>query len=71
VTLQEKLFDNAQTVSIATFLADCIIFFGLTGEAFLSLGNMLNLLRQAAPMLIVAVAMTFVITTGGIDLSVG
>jgi simple sugar transport system permease protein len=71
VTLQEKLFDNAQTVSIATFLAGCIIFFGLTSEAFLSLGNMLNLLRQAAPMLIVAVAMTFVITTGGIDLSVG
>jgi simple sugar transport system permease protein len=34
-------------------------------------GNLLNLVRQAAPMLIVAVAMTFVITTGGIDLSVG
>ena len=33
--------------------------------------NLLNLLRQSAPMLIVAVAMTFVITTGGIDLSVG
>ena len=40
-------------------------------DAFLSPGNILNLLRQSAPMLIVAVAMTFVITTGGIDLSVG
>ena len=33
--------------------------------------NLLNILRQSAPLLIVAVAMTFVITTGGIDLSVG
>ena len=37
----------------------------------LSRVNLLNLLRQSAPLLIVAVAMTFVITTGGIDLSVG
>jgi simple sugar transport system permease protein len=33
-------------------------------------GNLLNILRQIAPLMIVAVAMTFVITTGGIDLSV-
>jgi simple sugar transport system permease protein len=71
VTLRDRLLDNAQTVSIATFLAACAIFFGLTSDAFASLGNLLNLLRQAAPMLIVAVAMTFVITTGAIDLSVG
>jgi simple sugar transport system permease protein len=38
---------------------------------FISTGNLLNLLRQATPTLIVSVAMTFVITTGGIDLSVG
>jgi simple sugar transport system permease protein len=71
MTLREKFFDNAQTVSIATFLAACIVFFGITSESFLSAGNLLNLLRQVAPMLIVATAMTFVITTGGIDLSVG
>jgi simple sugar transport system permease protein len=38
---------------------------------FLTVGNILNVLRQAAPTLIVAVAMTLVITSGGIDLSVG
>lgn len=43
----------------------------MASDAFLSTGNLLNLLRQSAPMLIVAMAMTFVITTGGIDLSVG
>jgi len=62
---------HAQALSIALFLLLSCILFGVGTEAFLSQGNLLNLLRQAAPMLIVAVAMTFVITTGGIDLSVG
>jgi len=62
---------NAQLLSIAAFfVAVCLVFSATTG-AFLTAPNLLNLLRQAAPMLIVAVAMTFVITTGGIDLSVG
>jgi len=63
--------DNAQVLSIAVFFIACVLFFSATTDAFLTLGNILNLLRQAAPMLVVAVAMTFVITTGGIDLSVG
>lgn len=71
MTLRDRLLDGAQTVSIATFLIGCVIFFGISADAFLSAGNILNLLRQSAPMLVVAVAMTFVITTGGIDLSVG
>ena len=62
---------HAQVLSIAMFLLLACALFGAGTEAFLSRGNLLNLLRQAAPLLIVAVAMTFVITTGGIDLSVG
>ena len=62
---------NAQVLSIAAFFVLCVIVFSAISDAFLSAGNILNLLRQSAPMLIVAVAMTFVITTGGIDLSVG
>jgi simple sugar transport system permease protein len=62
---------NAQVLSIAVFFLVCCVVFALTSTAFLTPGNLLNLLRQAAPNLIVAVAMTFVITTGGIDLSVG
>ena len=38
---------------------------------FFTTTNLLNILRQAAPTLIVAVGMTLVITTAGIDLSVG
>jgi simple sugar transport system permease protein len=65
------LLEHAQVLSIAAFFVVCCVLFGLASNVFLSTGNILNLLRQSAPMLIVAVAMTFVITTGGIDLSVG
>jgi simple sugar transport system permease protein len=69
--LRDALAEHAQTLSIAVFFAACVVFFSVSSDYFLSAGNALNLLRQAAPMLIVAVAMTFVITTGAIDLSVG
>ena len=45
--------------------------FSVITDTFLTQANILNILRQIAPLMIVAVAMTFVITTGGIDLSVG
>lgn len=63
--------ENAQVSSIAAFLLFCVIGFSLSTDAFMSNANLLNLMRQSAPLMIVAVAMTFVITTGGIDLSVG
>lgn len=69
--LTDFLSAHAQVLSIAAFFLACCIFFSLATDVFLSAGNLLNLLRQSAPLLIVAVAMTFVITTGGIDLSVG
>ena len=62
---------NAQVLSITFFFLICVAFFSLATDVFLSVGNILNILRQAAPILIVAVAMTFVIITAGIDLSVG
>jgi simple sugar transport system permease protein len=65
------LTEHAQLLSISFFFFVCIVFFSLATDVFLSVGNLLNILRQAAPILIVAVAMTFVIITAGIDLSVG
>jgi simple sugar transport system permease protein len=65
------LLEHAQVLSIAAFFALCCAVFALASPYFLLPGNVLNVLRQFAPTLIVAVAMTFVITTGGIDLSVG
>lgn len=47
------------------------VLLSLLAPNFFTVANQLNILRQAAPTLIVAVGMTLVITTGGIDLSVG
>jgi len=48
----------------------CVIGFSLN-SAFLSEGNITNLLTRSAFIGIIAVGATFVITSGGIDLSVG
>ncbi|MGI9491613.1 MAG: ABC transporter permease [Geminicoccaceae bacterium] len=71
VAFRDFLGSNAPVLSIAAFfILVCVVFSAIT-DSFLTQVNLLNLLRQSAPILIVATAMTFVITTGGIDLSVG
>lgn len=69
--LRALLFKNVPILSVLGVLVALIIVFSLVTDAFFTVGNMLNLLRQYAPTLVVAVAMTFVITSAGIDLSVG
>jgi simple sugar transport system permease protein len=69
--LQEFLTANAPVLSIAAFFILVCLIFSVITDSFLTQVNLLNLLRQSAPILITATAMTFVITTGGIDLSVG
>lgn len=70
-TILDKVVANGGVMSIALFFVVCCLFFSATTDAFLTTPNLLNVIRQSAPLLIVAAAMTFVITTGGIDLSVG
>lgn len=58
------------------FLFICLLFFSLEratspNPRFLTLENMSNVLRQVSVYAILAVGETFVILTGGIDLSVG
>lgn len=48
-----------------------IIVISIMNSAFLDLSNLLNLLRQVSINGLIAFGMTFVILTGGIDLSVG
>lgn len=43
----------------------------VASEHFLTWLNMLNVARQAAPIIVIGVGMTFVMATAGIDLSVG
>lgn len=62
---------NFGVLSISAVLVVLVAFFSVQTDAFLSTNNLVNVARQVAPTVIVAVAMTFVITTGAIDLSVG
>jgi len=52
-------------------LAIIMIFFTIMKTKFLTMENMLNMLRQTSINGLLAVGMTFVVLTGGIDLSVG
>lgn len=62
---------NILTIAVGVVLLVLLVFFSLTADSFLTTPNVLNMLRQIAPTMVVAVTMTFVITTAGIDLSVG
>ncbi|MFD1507604.1 ABC transporter permease [Georgenia yuyongxinii] len=58
-------------LSISVVFLVLFVVFSVQADAFLTANNLVNVLRQVAPTVIVAMAMTFVITTGQIDLSVG
>ena len=69
---------NSQSIAVfavryGMFLALLLwlVVLSIVNENFLTSLNFLNVARQAAPILIIAVGMTFVMSTAGIDLSVG
>jgi len=47
------------------------LIFTVATDSFLSISNLVNILRQASVLLVLAAGMTIVILTGGIDLSIG
>tara|TARA_R110000868_G_scaffold106340_9_gene291718 strand:- start:2443 stop:3477 length:1035 start_codon:yes stop_codon:yes gene_type:complete len=61
-------FDN---LGLTLVLLGLILLFAFINPRFATLSNMINVLTQASTYIIVAIGMTFVITKGGIDLSVG
>ncbi len=70
-TLRDRFIANGAVGSIAIFFVLVCLLFTLTTGAFLTAPNLLNIVRQSAPLLIVAASMTFVITTGRHRFSVG
>ncbi|MBD1921784.1 ribose ABC transporter permease [Microcoleus sp. FACHB-831] len=60
-----------QVAGILPILVAICIIFSLVSPSFLSPGNLINVIRQASINIVLATGMTFVILTGGIDLSVG
>lgn len=49
----------------------CVVGIATAGERFASIDNLMTILRYAAVIGVLSIGMTFVITGGGIDLSVG
>ncbi|WNF30496.1 ABC transporter permease [Streptomyces sp. C11-1] len=63
---------DVRTLSLLGVLAALVLVGGITEpDAFLDTGNLQLILTQASVIGVVTVGMTFVITSGGIDLSVG
>jgi ribose transport system permease protein len=60
-----------EVAGILPILVIICILFTLVSPNFLTVGNIVNILRQASINIVLATGMTFVILTGGIDLSVG
>lgn len=60
-----------QTLAISIALILLVIIFSIASPVFLSAKNLMTLIRQVTVLGIVAIGMTFVAITGGVDLSVG
>src|SRR6266536_5557136 len=67
---RERLFPNNEWVLLVVLLVECAIF-SLTGNNFLSEGNAFEVTRLSVEIGLLALALTPIIITGGIDLSVG
>jgi ribose transport system permease protein len=65
-----KLLTNQQTILVAV-LVILVIVFSVINPVFFGVGPIGNVLVTWAPIVLLAVGETFVIVTGGIDLSVG
>jgi ribose/xylose/arabinose/galactoside ABC-type transport system permease subunit len=68
--LSVRLRSLSQFLIILAVAAECLVF-GFLSSSFLTLNNFVNVALQIAIYGVLAVGMTLVIITGGIDLSVG
>jgi galactofuranose transport system permease protein len=68
---RERVVGVVQSFGAAIVLAVLVVIASISFPSFLTPGNLTNIATQSSFPLIVAIGMTFVILTGGIDLSVG
>ena len=66
-----KKFLKNPVISIYIALLILVIIFSVMSPTFLTVNNILTILKQSAPKGIMAVGAMFVMLTGGVDLSVG
>lgn len=60
-----------QFVSTLSGLIVLLLIFGIGNRNFVTTGNLLNVAVQTTPILLIAIGQTFVLISGGIDLSIG
>lgn len=70
-TLTSRLVLLGARYAIVVAFVLLLIGMSFASPYFFSSFNLLNVVRQASPVLMVGVGMTFIMATGGIDLSVG
>src|ERR1035437_5933969 len=66
----ERLFPNNEWILLLVLIGECAIF-SISGNNFLTSGNAFEITRLAVEIGLLALVMTPIIITGGIDLSVG
>ncbi|MBL1420869.1 MAG: ABC transporter permease [Alphaproteobacteria bacterium] len=71
LSVKVRMIQFTQQYGIFLALVACCVFLAFANEYFLTTRNVLNILRQTSINGILAIGMTFVILTRGIDLSVG
>ena len=69
-SLRERLCPNNEWVLVVVILVECLVF-GVAGHNFGTWGNAFEITRLAVEVGLLALALTPIIVTGGIDLSVG
>jgi rhamnose transport system permease protein len=68
--IAERLFPNNEWVLLVVIVVECVVF-GMAGHNFATAGNAFEIARLGVEIGLLAIAMTPIIVTGGIDLSVG
>jgi len=68
--LGQRLFPNKEWMLLIVLAVECVVF-SVTGSNFLTAGNAFEVTRLAVELGLLALALTPIIITGGIDLSVG
>ncbi len=75
INLTKRKHFDARSYLVYFIAVGILIFFSVTlnssGNGFFSVGNLMNIVRTTSMVAIMAVAMTFVVASGEIDLSVG
>lgn len=67
----KKIFANQQTVVLVALILICVVFAAITPASFLQATTFTNIAKSAYYIAFMAIGITFVIATGGIDLSIG